>query len=592
MAGLLIIDKELSVDRGAETVCACKIKNTGSVVDQFSVQVMGAPAAWSVAEPQSISLFPGAEGVINIRMKPPDAVKAGKMPFGVKLASATEPTATVVEEGTIAVGAFVAVTARIVPRVRKARSAGKHKLVVKNTGNAPARVRINGSDPDEVIRFKGLGGAPILLAPGARQEVPIRYRSTASHLTGPPENHQFTISVVPEGGEPVAVPGTMLQKAAISGFMIMALAAVVAVIALVLILKSLQGSGVKTLATTQAGANGSGTPTPSASSSGSATANTTATNATSTGSSAAGGAGAAAGAGAPQHIGGLPPPPPPPQHIGSGGGPAPPPLFPYVSSGWVSITRGNLFIARNGGAQPLAGADPSAIAGRWSPDGKSILWYASCSSVCFDQVEVGSFNTNTGAVSAIHTVATNCACWADWTPDGASITYLTSASGGDNIMIVPASGGTPRALTPSPVTATASGWMAWTPDGQFLLYSASSCPGLASPSICKVPAAGGASSLVAPIQTNSLAIKPDFSMIAWTFGGNLFAASFNRSLQVTNVHEVGLPTGASGAQYPVFERTGQFIFAACSTGICASHLSDGAASIVGGTTNGDTWPDA
>src|SRR5215472_19235860 len=113
MAGLLTIDRALSVAYGAEATCICKVKNTGAVVDQYSLRVLGQAAAWTVSDPPALSLFPGADGVIALRMRPPESVMAGSVPFGVKLQSVADRAATVVEEGTLAVGTLVAVAARL-----------------------------------------------------------------------------------------------------------------------------------------------------------------------------------------------------------------------------------------------------------------------------------------------------------------------------------------------------------------------------------------------------------------------------------------------------------------------------------------------
>src|SRR2546421_3821396 len=86
-----------SVEPGSEAVSEIRVRNTGQVVDQFLLEVVGDPAAWANVEPPSLSLLPGDEGVATVRFRLPRSsdVQAGSFPFGVKVVSKEDPEGSV-----------------------------------------------------------------------------------------------------------------------------------------------------------------------------------------------------------------------------------------------------------------------------------------------------------------------------------------------------------------------------------------------------------------------------------------------------------------------------------------------------------------
>ena len=53
--------KSVRVEPGAGASLEIRVRNTGQVVDQFSLDILGDAAPWTTVEPPSLSLFPGAE---------------------------------------------------------------------------------------------------------------------------------------------------------------------------------------------------------------------------------------------------------------------------------------------------------------------------------------------------------------------------------------------------------------------------------------------------------------------------------------------------------------------------------------------------
>lgn len=259
---------ELAVEPGQEVSAQLRVRNNGSVVDQFTFEGLGAGAAWIDAEPEVLSLFPGAEGTVTIHFRPPRSPNTvpGPTPFGVKVVSSEDPMGSAVEEGVITVGRFADRTVEIFPVTARGRRRGRFEIAVDNRGNAPIEVEFSGSDPENACRYDFASPA-LLVAPGTAHFTKFDVVPHDRFWKGPPKTHQFQVLVserarhaelpAPQMAGPAAVPpppggaavttmpipvvaavpetvnGTLLQEAMIPPWLIKA---VLALIALLLIL--------------------------------------------------------------------------------------------------------------------------------------------------------------------------------------------------------------------------------------------------------------------------------------------------------------------------------------------------------------------
>src|SRR5437763_11638332 len=100
-----LASKAVTVTPGGEAVTEIRIRNSGTVVDQFTVEVLGDASAWALVEPAVVPLFPGAEAVARVKFKPPksSSVLARAIPFAVRGKSREDARASLVEEGVVEV---------------------------------------------------------------------------------------------------------------------------------------------------------------------------------------------------------------------------------------------------------------------------------------------------------------------------------------------------------------------------------------------------------------------------------------------------------------------------------------------------------
>jgi hypothetical protein len=255
--------ESVEVVPGAQVALQATVRNTGSVVDQFAIDVLGDAAQWASADPPTLSLFPGAEGTSTIRFAPPRSagVPAGAVPFGVRAASHEDPQGSAVEEGTLVVGAFADTFAELLPRTSRGGRGARHELAVDNRGNARLNATIEPSDPDQQLAFD-VRPPGLVVEPGAAAFSSIRVKPRRGFWRGAPRTRPFKLAVATPGQPPITLDGTMVQEALLPGWLIPALLGLLAllILALVLWLAVLQPS-IKSAAT-QALADAGFTPIP------------------------------------------------------------------------------------------------------------------------------------------------------------------------------------------------------------------------------------------------------------------------------------------------------------------------------------------
>lgn len=229
--------KSATVFPGSEATCELRVRNTGSVVDEFRFQVLGDASPWTIVEPATLSLLPGDDGLVQVRFQPPRAseIPAGRVPFGVKVLSKEDPEASVVEEGIVDVGAFSDTFAELVPRTSRASWGATHDLAFDNRGNARVNATLTATDPDELLAFEV--HPPALVADaGTATFAKIKIAPRKRFLRGPPQTRPFQVFVEPEGQAPTAVDGSMLQEPMVPRWVPRALLALLLLLLLLFIL--------------------------------------------------------------------------------------------------------------------------------------------------------------------------------------------------------------------------------------------------------------------------------------------------------------------------------------------------------------------
>lgn len=198
------------VNPGEETEVELTVTNTGGVVDQFTFELLGDPAAWAVAEPSGLSLFPGQSQTAKLRFRPPvdPRLAPGPCPYAVRVSSNEDPQSPRVEEGVLEIAGIAVLSADLSPRTARARGkrAGKYQVALDNRGNAPVLVDLTGYDAQDLVDVT-VQPPRIEVGPGHAAFVTARARARNRFWRGPGVLHRFTVAAVPVQGGPGSSQG-------------------------------------------------------------------------------------------------------------------------------------------------------------------------------------------------------------------------------------------------------------------------------------------------------------------------------------------------------------------------------------------------
>jgi hypothetical protein len=208
-ASVSLSTSTVTVEAGAAVAVLLQVVNTGTVVDQFNVTVLGEAAVWSTVEPASLSLFPGDTGTITVHFQPPrhSAVPAASYPFGLRILSREDPQHSSVEEGTITVLPFLERTAELLPRTARGSHRATYELAIDNLGNSRMNADIVGLDPNGELGFRFDPPSAVVL-PGKAAFVKTTVTAQRPFWKGLPRTRPFKIHI---GAKDQSIPTTQLD---------------------------------------------------------------------------------------------------------------------------------------------------------------------------------------------------------------------------------------------------------------------------------------------------------------------------------------------------------------------------------------------
>ncbi|MFF1486251.1 RICIN domain-containing protein [Streptomyces sp. NPDC058319] len=202
-----------TVDPGGSTRVRLRLRNTGDVVDEYRFEPVGDLSPWTVVEPQTLRLYPGTTGTVELTFSPPrtpDAT-AGPNPYAVRITPTEHPEAVTVPEGNLTITPFTEVRAELVPATVKGRFRGRPRLAVDNLGNTKVTASVSGSDTGDQLSYD-LHPSNVQIEPGRAAFVKATLKPRKIIWFGPKERRPYTLAVQRSGATPVPVEGTYLQR--------------------------------------------------------------------------------------------------------------------------------------------------------------------------------------------------------------------------------------------------------------------------------------------------------------------------------------------------------------------------------------------
>lgn len=227
----------VTAEPGAETSCTVRVRNTGMVVDQVLLDILGDAKPWTTVEPAQLNMLPGSDALAHITFRPPrsSAVPAGIVPFALRAMSSEDPAGSTIEEGVVEVGPFTDLRAVLAPGTARGRRAAKYRLIVANEGNAPSHAAVSVSDPDLLLDFK-VKPANLVAQPGTATYVRLRTTPKKRFMKGQDRPLPFQALIQADDTAPATVNGVMVQEQILPTWLMPAIATAAVVVAALAVL--------------------------------------------------------------------------------------------------------------------------------------------------------------------------------------------------------------------------------------------------------------------------------------------------------------------------------------------------------------------
>ncbi|MFJ8601502.1 RICIN domain-containing protein [Streptomyces shenzhenensis] len=202
-----------TVDPGGSTTVRLRLRNTGDVVDEYRFEPVGDIVPWTTVEPQTVRLYPGTTGTVDLTFAPPrtpDAT-AGPNPYAIRITPTEHPEAVTVPEGNLTITPFTEVRAELVPPTVKGRFRGRPKLAVDNLGNTKVTASVSGSDNGDQLSYD-IRPSNVQIEPGRAAFVKATLKPRNIIWFGSKEERPYTLAVHRSGVTPLDVEGTYVQR--------------------------------------------------------------------------------------------------------------------------------------------------------------------------------------------------------------------------------------------------------------------------------------------------------------------------------------------------------------------------------------------
>ena len=227
--------ESVSVEAGGRVTLPLSVRNTGDVVEDYEIEILGIPAAWTTVDPPTFTLYPGTAQEATVDVHPPrtSAVPAGEMRLGVHVVPTEHPDQGVVPEAVIDVLPYLETTAELVPRTSHGRFGAKHHVAIDNRGNVPVTVLlipVAGSDALTVTAEP----ESLTVNPGQAAFGDIHARPAGRLWRGVPLMLPFSLTVAPQGSPEVQLEAGHVQDPILPKWLPKALLALLALLLLLL----------------------------------------------------------------------------------------------------------------------------------------------------------------------------------------------------------------------------------------------------------------------------------------------------------------------------------------------------------------------
>jgi len=205
---------KFTAEPGQRVEVKVDVENRGDQEDRVTLSVQGIDPSW-VDVPEEFTVVPPRQTVsIPFAIHPPRrrGTPAGRQRLRIDLKSQRYPDARVGATAALTVGPFVAFEASMHPT--EVRLPGRTVVTIHNTGNAPAAFNVNGSDLQQLVRFRGAREG-IALQPNQTANVELVLEMRETNLFGEEDAYPFEVEVSTGPTVKQVLPGEAIARSII-----------------------------------------------------------------------------------------------------------------------------------------------------------------------------------------------------------------------------------------------------------------------------------------------------------------------------------------------------------------------------------------
>jgi len=227
----------VSVEAGDRATLPLNVTNTGEVVEDYLVEIIGVPSAWTTVDPPRFTLYPGTAQLATVDIHPPRSseVPAGELRMGVHVLPTEHPDQAVVPEAVVEVLPFLDTTAELVPHTSHGRFGAKHQVAIDNRGNVPVTVLLVPVAGSDALRVTADPGT-MTVGPGHAAFGDVRAKPVRYLWRGMPRTLPFSLTVAPQGSKEVQLDAGHVQDPVLPPWLFKALLALLALLLLLVAL--------------------------------------------------------------------------------------------------------------------------------------------------------------------------------------------------------------------------------------------------------------------------------------------------------------------------------------------------------------------
>ncbi|MEM9040741.1 MAG: hypothetical protein AAGD33_12665 [Actinomycetota bacterium] len=202
----LFLDDHVSAAPGEAAALTLILHNPVDVERMVTLKPVGDLAEAISLQSQTIYLDPNESLEMPVTIEPPVTVAAGPHTCAIEVDDAGQ---TEQAQISVDVGASAGFSARLEPPVSKSGRAGRHKIVVDNSGNVPLALEVDVTASDDVAAE--LAATMVNVDPGRSARIELRVAPHSGFWSGVEIEHPFAVGLRSSSGDSRSLEGAYRQ---------------------------------------------------------------------------------------------------------------------------------------------------------------------------------------------------------------------------------------------------------------------------------------------------------------------------------------------------------------------------------------------